>query len=469
MMLVFVILAAQEPLESGKAVVDRIDLAATIEKVYRLDIPKDARTLMVELGDMSAEFQLYVRRESDEDFEAFTEFDGLLEKTLFLNRDTVPPLHTGEYRIHVRYPEEQDPAISADGTDVFTYRLKAVVERARLDKDVALGETVTSTLDPEGCHFRTYKLPVKAGLRAFRVDVVEAEGDVDLYARRGNHVLAFSSADFAADTARGCESLIVEGPEPGDYYLHVTEPSWTPFAVGFTLRITEGAEPPAELLKLPAFPKREPGLAAAGQTVVSLSAGESAGSGTVVSADGIILTAEHVIRQDGGAPAADGEIVVAFTDDPKRRPQERFLAKVLYADRDRDLALLQVTAGLYGQPIPADYVFPHASIRWGPEAELGETIYVMGFPETGSRWARDSLTLAQGIVSGFDAGAAGPLIKTDARVHSGNSGGAAFDREFRLVGIPVEVVTEMAGTGQYGFLVPMSYVPEEWRRRLGGE
>lgn len=461
--MIFALLLFQTDLEPGKPIADTIDMTQATEKVYRVNIPKDARALAIELGDMSAEFQIYVKRERDDEFAAWTEADGYLEKTLFLNRDTEPPLRTGDYLIHVRYPEDQEPPLA----DVLAYRLRAVVERTRLDKDVAFGETIRSTLEPDAWNFRTYKLAVKEGTRAFRIDVVETEGDVDVYVRRGAHVLAFSSADFVAETTLGCESLVVEAPEPGDYYLHITEPAWTPFPVHFTLRITEGAEPPADLLKLPAFPKREAGLDRASLAVVSLVAGESAGSGTFVTAGGMILTAEHVIRQDGGAPI--DEVVVGFTADPKVRPQERFRAKVLYADRDRDIALLQVTGGLYGQPIPADYSFPCAEIRWEPELRLGETLNVLGYPETGSRWMRESLTMAQGIVSGFDGGHAGPVVKTDARVHSGNSGGAAFDRDFKLAGVPVEVVTEMSGTGQYGYIKPMAYVPEEWRRKIRGE
>jgi S1-C subfamily serine protease len=57
------------------------------------------------------------------------------------------------------------------------------------------------------------------------------------------------------------------------------------------------------------------------------------------------------------------------------------------------------------------------------------------------------------------------VIKTDAEITSGNSGGAAVDAEGRLIGIPASTIEN--GAGQIGFVHPVALVPEAWRVHFG--
>jgi S1-C subfamily serine protease len=56
------------------------------------------------------------------------------------------------------------------------------------------------------------------------------------------------------------------------------------------------------------------------------------------------------------------------------------------------------------------------------------------------------------------------LIKTDAEITSGNSGGAALDEHGRLIGVPSSVVEN--GSGQIGYVHPIESMPGEWRAMI---
>ena len=70
----------------------------------------------------------------------------------------------------------------------------------------------------------------------------------------------------------------------------------------------------------------------------------------------------------------------------------------------------------------------------------------MGFPSIGGVTDRPTVTLTRGIIAGFTRSPGGHVqIKTDAIIASGSSGGAAFDADWRLVGVPTMTVSEDLG------------------------
>ncbi|HUW38367.1 MAG TPA: Do family serine endopeptidase [Rhodocyclaceae bacterium] len=157
------------------------------------------------------------------------------------------------------------------------------------------------------------------------------------------------------------------------------------------------------------------------------------GSGVVVSADGYILTNNHVIE------AAD-QIEVALQDGRK------FKARVAGADPDSDLAVLRIDAG---GKLPAITFAPSGSLR------VGDVVLAIGNPFGVGQ------TVTSGIVSALGRSHLGintfeDFIQTDAAINPGNSGGALIDSNGNLVGINTAIYSQSGGSMGIGFAIPIS-------------
>jgi S1-C subfamily serine protease len=182
--------------------------------------------------------------------------------------------------------------------------------------------------------------------------------------------------------------------------------------------------------------------------------GESLGTGVVVTADGEIITNEHVVR---GADEVNVRLV--GETEPRR-------AAVIAADADVDLALLRVDVeGLS----PVTLAAP-GDVRVGDQVlAIGYALDLDGDP-----------TVTSGIVSALDRaldtndGVLGGLIQTDAAISSGNSGGPLVNARGELVGINTLVAADRAGASAngLGFAVSNEDVAaaiERLRAQAGGE
>lgn len=180
----------------------------------------------------------------------------------------------------------------------------------------------------------------------------------------------------------------------------------------------------------------------------------AAGSGTLVSPDGLILTNQHLITPRGvdeklaelkGEFAAEGKEAVLEVDadrfmiaisDGRHLPEPRYVAAVVAEDADLDLAVLRIEGDQRGNPLevtPED--LPSLPLGDSDGLNLGDPIHVFGFPRIGS----GSLTYTEGVVSGFlyENGIDGMAwINTDAVTSGGNSGGAAMNGGGQLIGVP---------------------------------
>ncbi|MGF1595329.1 MAG: serine protease [Acidimicrobiales bacterium] len=165
------------------------------------------------------------------------------------------------------------------------------------------------------------------------------------------------------------------------------------------------------------------------------------GSGTFVSGDGLILTNAHVVTADDVCNFVT--VGVSVTTDPDRPPQLLYRAEVVADDPATDLAVLRVVAGIH----PATVVpssFPALTPGDSDQLTIGDTIRILGYPEIGG----ETVTFTNGSVSGFTAQAGlgdRAIIKTDATIAGGNSGGAAIDADGRLVGIPSKARASESG------------------------
>jgi Do/DeqQ family serine protease len=160
------------------------------------------------------------------------------------------------------------------------------------------------------------------------------------------------------------------------------------------------------------------------------------GSGVLVSADGYLLTNQHVV--DG----AD-DIEVTLSDGRSAS------ARLVGTDADSDLALLKVS--LDNLPV----------IPFGNMAQLavGDPVLAIGNPFNVGE------TVTSGIVSALDRNQLGlstieNFIQTDAAINPGNSGGALVDGEGRLVGINTAIFSRSGGSMGIGFAIPVDIARE---------
>lgn len=171
-----------------------------------------------------------------------------------------------------------------------------------------------------------------------------------------------------------------------------------------------------------------------GQTQPRDRKAQGLGSGVIVSADGYILTANHVVE------GAD-KVKVAFSDGEKE-----FDAKVIGTDPPTDLAVLR---------IDAKKSLPAIALADSDKLEVGDMVLAIGNPFAVGQ------TVTMGIISALQRGGFGisgyeDFIQTDAAINPGNSGGALVDVEGRLVGINTAILSRSGGFQGVGFAVPIN-------------
>jgi serine protease Do len=157
----------------------------------------------------------------------------------------------------------------------------------------------------------------------------------------------------------------------------------------------------------------------------------SLGSGVVVSADGYVITNNHVIGENMR------EITVALAD------KREIKGKVIGTDPATDIALLKINIG--GLPV----------VPWGDSSRLkvGEWVLAIGSP------FQLNQTVTAGIVSATGRQNVGfadyeDFIQTDAAINPGNSGGALINSRGELIGINTGIFSQSGGYQGIGFAVP---------------
>jgi serine protease DegQ len=156
------------------------------------------------------------------------------------------------------------------------------------------------------------------------------------------------------------------------------------------------------------------------------------GSGVIVSADGYILTNNHVVE------GAD-EIEVILND------SRRAIAKVIGTDPDSDLAILKIAL----DKLPAIVLGNSDALQ------VGDQVLAIGNPFGVGQ------SVTSGIVSALNKNQLGintfeNFIQTDAAINPGNSGGALVDVNGNLQGINTAIYSRSGGSLGIGFAIPVS-------------
>jgi len=154
------------------------------------------------------------------------------------------------------------------------------------------------------------------------------------------------------------------------------------------------------------------------------------GSGFVISADGLIVTNNHVIE------GAD-EINAIFSDGRTLR------AELIGTDEATDVAVLKVEQ---------DEPFPYVEWADSEAAQVGDWVMAIGNPFGFGG------SVSVGIVSArnrdIQSGNYDNYIQTDAAINSGNSGGPLFNLNGEVLGVNTAIITPTGGSVGLGFSIP---------------
>ncbi len=164
---------------------------------------------------------------------------------------------------------------------------------------------------------------------------------------------------------------------------------------------------------------------------------QSLGSGFIISADGYVVTNNHVISSPTGRGTVE-KITVTMPDGTE------YPARLVGADSSSDLAVLKISA-------PKALPFVHFGNS--AQARVGDWVVAIGNPfGLGG-------TVTSGIVSAVyrktgQGGAYDRYIQTDAAINRGNSGGPLFDMQGNVIGINNAIFSPSGGSVGIGFAIP---------------
>ena len=159
---------------------------------------------------------------------------------------------------------------------------------------------------------------------------------------------------------------------------------------------------------------------------------QSLGSGFIISADGYVVTNNHVITADGQGEVQS--ITVTLSDGSEHT------ARLIGRDAQSDLAVLKIDAGK---------TLPFVRFGNSEAARVGDWVIAIGNPfGLGG-------TVTSGIVSAVHrSSGASRYIQTDASINRGNSGGPLFDMKGNVIGINNAIFSPTGGNVGIGFAIP---------------
>jgi len=155
----------------------------------------------------------------------------------------------------------------------------------------------------------------------------------------------------------------------------------------------------------------------------------SLGSGFVISADGLVITNDHVIKD------AD-EINAVFSDG------RTISAELIGTDPETDVAVLRLLT---------DDTLPFVELADSDTADVGDWVIAIGNPFGFGG------SVSAGIISARNRDTGGrydDFIQTDAAINRGNSGGPLFNLDGEVVGVNTAIISPSGGSVGIGFSIP---------------
>jgi len=163
-------------------------------------------------------------------------------------------------------------------------------------------------------------------------------------------------------------------------------------------------------------------------SVVTVFAGKSMGSGFVISADGYLLTSQHVVGEAR-------YVKVRFVTGREAN------GEVVRSERLRDVALIKLENDIY------------RSLPLGESSRVqpGSDVFAIGTPLAESF----AQTVTKGILSGYGEEDGLRTLRSDVAIHQGNSGGPLLDKNGVVVGLSVSgyiLLPDGVGVGLNSFI-----------------
>lgn len=162
------------------------------------------------------------------------------------------------------------------------------------------------------------------------------------------------------------------------------------------------------------------------------SAFDGFGSGVIITAEGLVLTNHHVVK--------DGKRIEVMLLDGRQ-----FMARDVKSDAQSDLAILH---------IDVNEKLPTAEIGNSGELSVGDWVLAIGSP------FNLHSTVSAGIISGKNRSLGGLIkgrvLQTDAAVNPGNSGGPLIDLDGKVIGINTAISSNSGAFQGVGFAIPVS-------------
>lgn len=165
----------------------------------------------------------------------------------------------------------------------------------------------------------------------------------------------------------------------------------------------------------------------------------SLGSGFIMSADGYIITNNHVVKD------AD-EVIVRLND------RREFVAKIIGTDVRSDIAVLKIDAKS----------LPILKIGDSSKLKVGEWVLAIGSP-----FGFDH-SVTQGIISAMGRSLPNenyvPFIQTDVAINPGNSGGPLFNLQGEVIGVNSQIYSRTGGYMGMSFAIPINVVKDIYQQ-----
>ncbi len=163
----------------------------------------------------------------------------------------------------------------------------------------------------------------------------------------------------------------------------------------------------------------------------------SLGSGVIVSADGEVVTNNHLVE-------GSQKVTVALAD------RREFEAEVVSADPRTDIAILRMNA--------PGVRFPKLDLADSDAVAVGDLCLAVGNPFGVGQTVSLGIVSAVARAAAVHAGDVNYFIQTDAAINPGNSGGALVSAGGKLIGVPSAIYSRDGGSIGIGFAIPSNLV-----------
>lgn len=203
---------------------------------------------------------------------------------------------------------------------------------------------------------------------------------------------------------------------------------------------------PQGMIQIPGFPPiLPPGRQAPGGDEEGPTA-QGAGSGFFISADGFIVTNNHVVENAT-------KITVRLSD------ERELEARLVGRDADTDLAVLKVEGSS----------FPFVSFETDADPRVGDWVIAVGNPFGLGGTATAGIVSARARDISDSRTPYTDYLQIDAAINRGNSGGPTFDIYGRVIGVNSAIFSPTGGSVGIGFAIPASIAKPVTERLMRGE